>query len=279
MFRTDEWVDINIVFAPREQIHLLGERIQNAGADTAIANISPAGLPRDIFTAINNAVANNDYICIEPGPIAEHLIRDGFVRDDITANTIFAIPLEHLEVISEDTNVSFYLSGGAGIEKAAEIVQEMFRRHPDDIEYFALPMNGEIVWDIQMANDQARDFMMYAIIVLTAVFVGLIGYILMQWSQRRMEYALLSCLGVPSHVLFFESSMEITIPFLLSSMIGSGLSALFSSYISTGEVAVSLSPWSFILPIVAATCLVGILDVVNLQQMKRGNMSSMLRAQ
>lgn len=188
--RTEDVKVIFLIFAPRESLPLLGE-ITLADADMPIYHASAIGLSAEAADALARAQTAGECYALTPGHIAQNLLRNGYAREDIALTNVFAVPMDYM--------VDFDAAD------AQAIIRLLYQHHPTGIEYCVLPMNSRMTVSLDRASDQARDFMMYAAILLAAVSIGLIGSMLTCCSKRKKEYAVLRCLGVPETTLAFDS--------------------------------------------------------------------------
>lgn len=181
-----------------------------------IYHASAVGLSAEAADALARAQTAGECYALNPGSIAQNLLRNGYAREDISLTNVFAVPMEYMADFDAADTLGVYLTADFASADAQAIVCLLYQHHSTGIEYCVLPMNSRMTVSLDRASDQARDFMMYSTILLAAVSIGLIGSMLTCWSKRKKEYAVLSCLGVPETTLAFESVMEMVIPFLLS---------------------------------------------------------------
>lgn len=274
--RTENIKEIFLIFAPCDSLPLLGE-ITLADADMPIYHASAVGLSAEAADALAQAQTAGECYALNPGSIAQNLLRNGYAREDIALTNVFAVPMEYMADFDAADTLGVYLTADFASADAQAIVCLLYQHHPTGIEYCVLPMNSRMTVSLDRASDQARDFMMYAAILLAAVSIGLIGSMLTRWSKRKKEYAVLRCLGVPETTLAFESVMEMVIPFLLSGVIGAGLGAAASPHITVGEVAVHGSIQAIAVPILFAAVAGALLSLILLHQQRHVVLAAVLR--
>ena len=275
-YRTETLKDIDVIFAPRMSIKLLGESVL-ADADAPIYHASAIGMSSEAASALERAKSAGECYVLNPGSIAQNLLRNGYVREDVSFSNVFVVPMEYMTCFNESDIMSVYLLSGFASPETSGIVQLLYRNHPTGFEYYVLPMNAKVSVSLDRASDQARDFMLYSILLLIAVSVGLIGSILMHSMQRSKEYAILRCLGVPERLLMFESIMEMVIPFLFSGIAGAVLGEIVSPLIVVGEMNVHASNQAAVIPIFFALCIGVLLSLLLLWKQRHTEMSAMLR--
>ena len=263
--RTENIKEIFLIFAPRDLLPLLGE--------ITLA----VGLSAEAADALARAQTAGGCYALNSGSIAQNLLRNGYVREDIALTNVFAVPMEYMADFDAADTLGVYLTADFASADAEAIVCLLYQHHPTGIEYCVLPMNSRMTVSLDRASDQARDFMMYSAILLAAVSIGLIGSMLTRWSKRKKEYAVLRCLGVPETTLVFESVMEMVIPFLLSGVIGAVLGAIASPHITVGEVAVHGSIQAIAAPILFATVAGALLSLILLHQQRHVVLAAVLR--
>ena len=274
--RTEDVKEILLIFAPRDSLPLLGE-ITLADADMPIYHASAVGLSAEAADALARAQTAGECYALNPGSIAQNLLRNGYAREDISLANVFAVPMEYMADFDAADTLGVYLAADFASADAQTIVRLLYQHHPTGIEYCVLPMNSRMTVSLDRASDQARDFMMYSAILLAAVSIGLIGSMLTRWSKRKKEYAVLRCLGVPETTLAFESVMEMVIPFLLSGVIGAVLGAIASPHITVGEVAVHGSIQAIAAPILFAAVAGALLSLILLHQQRHVVLAAVLR--
>lgn len=196
--RTENIKEIFLIFAPRDSLPLLGE-ITLADADMPIYHASAVGLSAEAADALARAQTAGECCALNPGSIAQNLLRNGYAREDISLTNVFAVPMEYMADFDAADTLGVYLTADFASADAQAIVCLLYQHHPTGIEYCVLPMNSRMTVSLDRASDQARDFMMYSTILLAAVSIGLIGSMLTRWSKRKKEYAVLRCLGVPGN--------------------------------------------------------------------------------
>lgn len=74
---------------------LLGE-ITLADADMPIYHASAVGLSAEAADALARAQTAGECYALNPGSIAQNLLRNGYAREDISLTNVFAVPMEYM---------------------------------------------------------------------------------------------------------------------------------------------------------------------------------------
>ena len=119
--RTEAFKEIFLIFAPRDSLPLLGE-ITLADADMPIYHASAVGLSAEAADALARAQTAGECYALNPGSIAQNLLRNGYAREDISLTNVFAVPMEYMADFDAADTLGVYLTADFASADAQAIV-------------------------------------------------------------------------------------------------------------------------------------------------------------